>query len=60
MMLSCLAFTLLAGCNQIDPYRRPGTWRPDGVNDGNIAAMVQDPRDLVHGHSAQGCADLPL
>jgi hypothetical protein len=54
MTLSCLAFTLLAGCAQTDPYLRPGMWRPDGVNDGNIAAMVQDSRDLVRGHAAQG------
>jgi hypothetical protein len=54
MILPCLAFALLAGCSQIDPYQRPGMWRPDAVNDGNIAAMVQDPRDLVRGHPAQG------
>jgi hypothetical protein len=54
MILPCLAFALLAGCAQTDPYQRPGMWRPDAVNDGNIAAMVQDPRDLVRGHPAQG------
>jgi hypothetical protein len=54
VILPCLGFALVAGCAQIDPYQRPGMWRPDGVNEGNIAAMVQDPRDLVRGHPAQG------
>jgi len=50
----CLATGLITGCAAIDPYQRPGMWRPEAVNDGNIAAMAQDPRDLVRGHGAGG------
>jgi hypothetical protein len=37
----------LAACNQIDPYTRPGNWRPNGANDANLRAMVAVPADLV-------------
>jgi type IV pilus biogenesis protein CpaD/CtpE len=37
----------LAGCNQIDPYTRPGNWRPNGANDANLRAMVAVPSDLA-------------
>ena len=46
----------LTACAQIDPYQRPGMWQPDNVNDGNIAAELQDKRDLVRGHGAAGPA----
>lgn len=48
-----LGLLLLAGCEhpQLDPYRREGMWRPEGVNAANIAAQVADPRDLVSGRS---------
>ena len=40
----------LAGCAGLDdPYQRDGTWRPVGLNDANIAAMVAHPSDLVVG-----------
>lgn len=42
-----LALGLIAGCSTVDPYLRPGMWQPDGVNAGNIAAMVADPRDMI-------------
>jgi hypothetical protein len=44
---------LLAGCNEIDPYRRPYTWSPTGASAGNIAAMVANPNDLIRGHGVQ-------
>jgi len=50
----CLALGLVTGCAQTDPYQRPGMWQPEGVNAGNIAAEVQDPRDLIHGHAEPG------
>ncbi|HUB14306.1 MAG TPA: hypothetical protein VMB34_20310 [Acetobacteraceae bacterium] len=50
----CLLAGFTAGCAAIDPYQRAGMWRPEGVNDGNIAAMVQDPRDLARGHGDAG------
>jgi hypothetical protein len=37
----------LAGCNQIDPYTRPGNWRPNGANEANLRAMVAVPADLA-------------
>jgi hypothetical protein len=40
----------LAGCAGLnDPYKRAGTWRPEGVNDANIVAMVTHPSDLTLG-----------
>ena len=43
---------LVAGCNSpelTDPYLRPGTYNPTGVNDANLRAMVANPHDLVQG-----------
>ena len=37
----------LAGCDQTDPYLRDGVWRPTGVNDDNLRAMVAEPSDLL-------------
>ena len=39
----------LTACQQMDPYTRTDTWQPIGANDGNIAAMVADPYDLIRG-----------
>jgi hypothetical protein len=39
----------LAGCDQIDPLKRPYMWHATGINDQNIAAMAANPADLVHG-----------
>jgi hypothetical protein len=41
---------LCAGCNATDPYQRASLWQPDGVVQGDMAAMVADPHDLVAGH----------
>jgi type IV pilus biogenesis protein CpaD/CtpE len=41
----------VAGCASSDPYRRTDVWAPTGSNAGNIAAMVADPNDLIHGRS---------
>ncbi len=51
--LALLALGLLAGCT-IDPFDRPGVWRPGGVNDANLAVMAADPNDLVRGHGEVG------
>ena len=37
----------LTGCDQVDPYTRPGNWRPIGANDANLRAMVAVPADLA-------------
>ena len=40
----------LAGCAGLDdPFQRTGTWRPEGLNDLNIAAMTTHPSDLAWG-----------
>ena len=44
----------LAGCSKYDPYERAGIWKPSGVNDANIAAMVADPADLTRGREKAG------
>jgi len=44
---------LLAGCEDRDSYRRTDVWYPSGVNAGNIAAMVANPADLIHGRGVQ-------
>jgi hypothetical protein len=43
------AVWLLAGCDRVDPYTRPGEWRPLGANAANLRAMGADPRDLDEG-----------
>jgi hypothetical protein len=44
---------LVAGCSYLtDPYQRPGTYNPTGVNDANLRAMVANPHDLVEGEGA--------
>jgi type IV pilus biogenesis protein CpaD/CtpE len=52
-----LAAVLLAGCTRLDPYHRAGMWQPEGVNQGNLAAQVADPRVLVWGHGATGASE---
>lgn len=49
-----LALLAISGCAVTDPYRRTGMWQPEGVNAGNIAAQVADPRVLVRGHGRTG------
>jgi len=45
--VALLLVIALASCDQIGPYRREGVWRPGGVNDANLRAMVVVPSDLV-------------
>jgi len=42
---------LVAGCDTYltDPYLRPGTYNPTGVNDANLRVMVANPHDLREG-----------
>ncbi len=49
-----LILLALAGCAQMDPYERAGTWQPGGVNDRNLDAMVTNPADLLRGHGDSG------
>jgi hypothetical protein len=41
--------TSLGGCAIMDPYERPGVWRPMGANDLNRELQVSRPTDLVQG-----------
>ncbi len=45
--------TLLAlgACSQHEPFERVGTWRAEGSNQANLAAMAANPLDLVQGRS---------
>jgi len=38
-----------AGCAATDPFAAEGRWRPAGVNEANLRAMVADPAHLVRG-----------
>jgi type IV pilus biogenesis protein CpaD/CtpE len=43
------AILALGGCAATEPWEAQGGWHPRGVNDGNLAAMIADPNDLVRG-----------
>ena len=45
-----LVLALCSGCGATDPYERDDLWQPEGAVQGNMAAMVADPHDLVAGH----------
>jgi type IV pilus biogenesis protein CpaD/CtpE len=49
LAVAALSLLALAGCNQIDPLKRPYMWEETGVNNSNIAAMAANPADLTHG-----------
>jgi hypothetical protein len=52
-----LLLMVLAGCDQLDPYKREGVWRPNGANEVNLRAMVVVPSDLAvatHASPADG------
>ncbi len=44
-----ISLLALAGCNQLDPLKRPYMWHEAGVNAQNIATMAANPADLYHG-----------
>ena len=39
----------LGGCSLIDPYEKPGQWRPMGANAMNLELQVAHPSDLAQG-----------
>jgi type IV pilus biogenesis protein CpaD/CtpE len=45
---TCIAL-LVSGCDALEPYQRAYTWHPTGATEANLAAMVENPADLVHG-----------
>lgn len=50
-----LAPLLLAACTApggVEPIDREGMWRPSGVNDANLRAMIADPSHLSRGVQA--------
>jgi hypothetical protein len=46
----------LAACHVPDESRADDTWRPKGLNAANLAAMVENPADLVRGRGDAGPA----
>ena len=52
LLLGAPLLGMLAGCDVTEPYQRPGMWTPTGSNAANLAAMVQNPGDLVQGRAA--------
>jgi hypothetical protein len=54
-MMPVLVALLLAGCADMNnPSERQGSWRPTGVNDQNLRAMVAEPAHLQRGVGAPG------
>ncbi len=55
LLLAVVSSLVLAGCDQMqEPYNRPFTWAPTGVNEANLRSMIDDPRDLSAGKTASG------
>ena len=53
-VVACAAAAfVLPACTEIDPLTREGVWRPLGVNETNLRAMVAVPSDLVAGRAAR-------
>jgi hypothetical protein len=42
----------MSACAWSDPMEREGLWTPRGANNGNLAAQIVDPYDLVQGKNA--------
>lgn len=49
MRRAVLLLALLGGCEQMDPYTRPGNWRPLRSNEANLRVHVADPAMLERG-----------
>jgi hypothetical protein len=47
-----LVLLTLAGCGDLDPYRRDGMWQPEGTAYGNLAQEVVNPADLAVGRGS--------
>ncbi len=50
---------LASGCVDRDPYRRTDVWYPTGAPAGNLAAMVANPTDLLHGRGVDTSVGQP-
>ena len=51
-LTAAIGLLTLAGCDQIDPLKRPYMWHDANVNALNIAAMAANPADLYHGRDS--------
>jgi type IV pilus biogenesis protein CpaD/CtpE len=49
LSLIALSVFAVAGCDQMDPLKRPYMWHETEVNAHNIAAMAANPADLIRG-----------
>ncbi|WP_159993476.1 hypothetical protein [Roseomonas sp. 18066] len=54
MRSTTLLLLSLAGCGAMDPYDRPGTWRPGQVNEANLQQMLADPAHRAWGEAGRG------
>jgi hypothetical protein len=53
---ACLLLSLaaLGACDTLKSDLDSHEWHPEGINDANLAVMVQNPEDLVRGRSDPG------
>ena len=49
MRRAAFLLLLLGGCEAIDPYTRPGKWRPLNANEANLRVHVAEPSMLDRG-----------
>ena len=49
LLMLALSVFAVAGCDQMDPLKRPYMWHETEVNAHNIAAMAANPADLIRG-----------
>ena len=52
LAIAVVASLAIGGCSDQPEIDRPGTWKPTGLNDRNLRAMIADPQDLYAGESA--------
>jgi hypothetical protein len=50
---AALGLLALTGCDQTDPLTKPYAWHPTDINARNIAAMANNPADLVRGRETK-------
>ena len=53
-LVMLLIVLLPAACSEMNPDTRAYIWHPTGVNARNLAAMMEQPSDMVRGRGAPG------
>ena len=54
LALAAGAMLVLAGCDMVDPYKKPGVWRPAMINDANLELQIARSSDLTMGRGTTG------